>query len=74
MVVLLPRKVEGLSQLEAKLSAANLQKWLGSAKSEQVMVFLPKFKTTAMFDLTSTLGSRWAWRPPSIPGPRISPE
>jgi serpin B len=57
MVVLLPQKVDGLSQLEAKLSAGNLQKWLGSAKSEQVMVFLPKFKTTATFDLTGTLKS-----------------
>jgi serpin B len=57
MVVLLPQKVDGLSQLEAKLSAANLGKWLGDAKSEDVIVFLPKFKTTATFELTGTLKS-----------------
>jgi serpin B len=57
MVVLLPQKVDGLPQLEAKLSTTNLGKWLGDAKSEDVIVFLPKFKTTATFELTRTLKS-----------------
>lgn len=55
MVVLLPQNTGGLSQLEAKLSTANLQKWTEGARSEDVIVFLPKFKTTAEFGLADTL-------------------
>lgn len=32
MVVLLPRKVEGLAELEKLLSAARLNEWLGKVK------------------------------------------
>jgi serpin B len=55
MVVVLPDAIDGLSQLEAKLSTANLQKWIASARSEKVSVFLPKFRTTSAFELAGTL-------------------
>jgi serpin B len=57
MVVLLPEKVEGLGELQGKLTTANLQKWMARVKSEEVIVFLPKFKTTAEFQLGNTLRS-----------------
>jgi len=57
MVVLLPEKVEALGELEGKLTTANLQKWMASVKSEEVIVFLPKFKTTTEFQLGNTLRS-----------------
>ena len=51
MVVLLPRKVNGLADLEKSLTAEKLAGWLGKARSEEVVVSLPKFKTTAEFDV-----------------------
>jgi serpin B len=55
MVVLLPDKVDRLPELEAKLSAASLQKWMNGAHAQDVIVFLPKFKTSAEFQLAATL-------------------
>jgi serpin B len=55
MVVLLPKKVDGLSDLESKLTAASLDQWRTSATSRDVIVFLPKFKTTAQFQLADVL-------------------
>jgi serpin B len=55
MVVLLPKKMDGLAELEQKLTAANLQTWLADAGSQEVIVFLPKFRTTAQFQLADTL-------------------
>ncbi|TWU44137.1 Serpin (serine protease inhibitor) [Novipirellula aureliae] len=56
MVVLLPKEVDGLADLEAKLSSPNLQRWMASVRDEdEVRVFLPKFKTTSQFEMSSTL-------------------
>ena len=56
MVVLLPRKVDGLADLEAKLTFKNVQQWTKSVKHEDdVKVYLPKFKTTSQFEMSSTL-------------------
>jgi serpin B len=57
MVVVLPEKVEGLGGLEGRLTNPNLQTWMARMKSEEVIVFLPKFKTTAEFQLRNTLKS-----------------
>jgi len=43
MVVLLPARVDGLAQLEKKLDAESLAKWLQKAGSKKVVVALPKF-------------------------------
>jgi serpin B len=55
MVVLLPETVGKLSQLEEKLTTANLQNWTERLDSQEVIVYLPKFKTTSQFQLSDTL-------------------
>lgn len=57
MIVLLPRKVDGLAQLEADLSVENLNMWIGHLRKREVSVFLPKFKMTSEFRLSETLAS-----------------
>lgn len=56
MVVFLPKEVEGLSDLEAKLTLENLQRWTASTQQDvKVKVYLPRFKTTSQFEMSSTL-------------------
>lgn len=56
MVILLPRKLDGLAQLEQQLTSANLQKWLSSLYlMNQLLVWLPKFKLTSDFKLNQAL-------------------
>jgi serpin B len=55
MVVLLPEKTDGLAELEATLTRDNLQHWTSALRPEQVDVYLPRFQTTASFDLNDTL-------------------
>jgi serpin B len=57
MVVLLPKKVDGLAELEKNLSAARLGEWLGKLRKQEVMVALPKFKLTKEFMLNKVLAS-----------------
>jgi serpin B len=60
MVILLPKQVDGLSNLEKKLTAGDVQKWIsGLAHAHEVEVYLPKFTFTAplgLKDLLSSLG------------------
>ncbi len=55
MLVLLPRDVDGLTQLEARLTAQNLATWTARLPNERVDAFLPKFKMTSEFSLAGTL-------------------
>ena len=56
MVVVLPKEVEGLADVESKLTFKNLQGWFKSLKHEDnVEVYLPKFKVTSQFQLSNTL-------------------
>jgi serpin B len=56
MVVFLPKEVDGLADLESKLTFQNMKKWTASVKhEEEVKVYLPKFKTTSQFEMSSTL-------------------
>ncbi len=57
MIALLPRKVDGIAQLEADLSVENLNMWIGHLRKGEVSVFLPKFKMTSQFRLSETLAS-----------------
>src|SRR5205823_2188983 len=57
MVVLLPKEVYGLPALAKTLTAANLKQWLGKMTPHQVNLKLPKFKTTARFELTKVLST-----------------
>jgi len=56
MIVLLPRKVDGLPALEGSLTVEKLEGWLGLLhKEEEVSVILPKFKMTSRFELNEVL-------------------
>ena len=58
MVVLLPRKVDGLIGLEAKLSADAVSKWLAEAHEEgEVEVQLPRFTFTTDVSLKNELAA-----------------
>lgn len=57
MIVLLPRKIDGLTQLEADLSVESLNMWIDHLRKREVSVFLPKFKMTSQFRLGETLAS-----------------
>jgi serpin B len=66
MVVLLPKKADGLAALEQKLTGPNLRAWLGKLRKQEVQVALPKFKMTREFNLNATLkalGMRRAFVP-----------
>lgn len=56
MIVLLPKAVDGLEGLEAQLNFENLQRWMQSVKQDnRLEISLPRFKTTAKFDMKRTL-------------------
>jgi serpin B len=57
MVVLLPHGKTSLAELEAKLTAKNLDKWLEAARPRTVNLFLPRFKSTAEIRLHETLAA-----------------
>lgn len=55
MLILLPKKIDGLSDLEKVLTSENLHKWSAGLKSRQVDLYLPKFKMTSEFELGDVL-------------------
>ena len=55
MIILLPKDKNGLTQLENSLSHKNLNTWLARLRSQEVKVYLPKFKTTSELNLGKTL-------------------
>jgi serpin B len=55
MVVLLPKKVDGLAALEKSLTAEKLRLWMESLRPGRVMVRLPKFSVTSEFRLDDQL-------------------
>ncbi len=55
MVVLLPKKADGLAEFEHSLTAQNLSTWLPQLQQHEVVVTLPKFKVTAALTLNEAL-------------------
>jgi serpin B len=55
MIVILPRQVDGCSQLEGRLTPALLSGSLAQMKPQRVEIFLPRFKLESGFDLNKTL-------------------
>lgn len=55
MVIILPRKIDGLQNVEEILSVDNLQEWSKSSYEEPVDLYLPKFTMTFQFDLKDVL-------------------
>src|SRR5262249_50247392 len=57
MVVLLPKKVDGVGDLEKSLTADALAGWLGMLGKTEVNVTLPKFTMTSKFSLKQSLSA-----------------
>ena len=55
MVVVLPRKVDGLADVTANLTAAKIDAWTTRLYKRDVQVFLPKFKVESQFGLSKVL-------------------
>lgn len=57
MILLLPKQIDGIQEVERELSADSLAKWLGALHEQDVLVFLPRFKATCRFGLNDILSS-----------------
>jgi serpin B len=57
MIVLLPKKNDGLKQLENSLTVEKLKQWKRRSGKREVSVFLPRFTMTSTFRLDKTLVS-----------------
>ena len=57
MLVLLPRRLDGLADLEKSLTTRNLLKWPGQLRKREIILAVPKFKMTSEFELGKTLKS-----------------
>ncbi len=57
MTIILPKKINGLGEIEKNLTSNMLEKWEGELKYQQVDVSLPKFKVTSSFGLRDVLQS-----------------
>ena len=57
MVVLLPREMDGLKDMEDQLNKPTLDRWLAQAFKQKVEVFLPKFKMSAQVSLAQPLAA-----------------
>lgn len=55
MVVLVPKEVDGLAALEAKLTAADLEAWIAKMKPAMIGLGMPRFKTECSFQLAPEL-------------------
>ena len=57
MFVFLPKKTDGLPDLESQLSSSTLKGWTSNLRRQEVQVYLPKFKTTKDLNLKEILVS-----------------
>jgi len=57
MVILLPKKTDGIKELEQALTTESLTKWLSVLRRREVIVSVPKFKMTSKFSLAQVLQS-----------------
>jgi len=57
MIILLPKKIDGLSEFEQTFTLENLLQWLEKLHQREVIVSIPKFKMTSQFSLASVLKS-----------------
>jgi len=55
MIILLPRRRDGIAQLESRLAPASLAAWKSKTRREEVNVAIPKFKMAGGFRLSKTL-------------------
>ncbi len=55
MIVLLPKKVDGLRELEDKLTVETLREWTSGLWRREVQVFLPRLRLGCRYRLAKTL-------------------
>jgi serpin B len=55
MLLLLPKKIDGLTELEKSLSAAKIDQVRTKLKAQPTIIYLPRFKFEASFSLKKTL-------------------
>ena len=55
MIVILPKKADGLADLEKQATSANLAKWTANLRRQPVQTFLPRFTMTSEFELSKVL-------------------
>jgi serpin B len=55
MIVLLPRAIDGLGELEKSLTLDNISQWQSKLHKREVVVSIPKFKLTSQFSLAAVL-------------------
>jgi serine protease inhibitor len=55
MLILLPRRIEGITKIEGELSIENLNFWRTGLQKQKVIVFLPRFTSTFKLDLCEAL-------------------
>jgi serpin B len=55
MVLLLPDEIDGLDELQARLTTERLETWTSHLHEAEVDVFLPRFKMTSAFGLNDVL-------------------
>jgi serpin B len=55
MILVLPRRADGLPAIEAKLNAASLAQWCEGLGWRMVSVFMPRFTIESMFSLSGAL-------------------
>ena len=66
MVVVLPKRADGLDAVEKGLTAAGFDAWLAKSEPRDVVLSLPKFRSEASLDLTrplAALGMKAAFSP-----------
>jgi serpin B len=57
MVVVLPKKLDGISELEKDLNNDNLTRWIDDLRKRKVQVLFPRFKMTSEFELARVLSA-----------------
>ncbi len=55
MIVLLPKRIDGIRDLQNALTMENLNKWTDKTEKEEVLVMLPRLKLTYTVDLARAL-------------------
>jgi len=57
MLIVLPDAVDGLGNLEKRLTPKKLVGWIAGLREREVKIYLPKFRTVSEFRLDATLRS-----------------
>jgi len=57
MIILLPKKIDGLDEFEGTFTQENLSEWLSKLRKREVIVSIPKFAMTSQFGLAGVLKS-----------------